>query len=465
MATATEQRARSRKRTRTKDRATVDGLKSSYELSRPQEILVYLLPSLAALGGQLEGIGQIFAFRLAVIVYLFLTVIHLRRRSIRSAALPRYVLVMSWVWVVMALFLSVVHGLPSSGWTEAASVGFGLILVNCVLLGPLTTSTLRAWLRGWTFAVVIEIAIGLWENFTGRHMANYFLYNLAVPEWVVGDKVAGSLGNPNAYAFFLVASVPLLGVSWCLARATKLRFVYPVLMLFIVGLLNDTGSRLSWIVLGLILTMWLFTRNLGLRLIACFIVVISAVVAMMEPAQVSAFLGLDGSSPAATLSGDASTQVRWNLIRNGLVFVNETAFLGLGPGGYEVRMRSGAPFDTGGIQSTHSGAIEIVAQYGLLVFALVVILLVWLMVVATKGMRGSQRGDLLREISVALAIGAVAITPLSFTNSSTLDLSFTWVFLLILCLLGVEVNHRLRPITEEPVVLDTDGRRPDLPKT
>lgn len=380
-------------------------------LSRTQEVLVYLLPSLAVLGGQLQGFGQVFAFRIAVLVYLALTIINLRKRTVPSYNLPRYILVMSWIWAVALLLLSAVRGLPSSGWTEAASVVFGLILLNCVFLGPLSLHTLRAWLRGWTLAVALQIVIGYWEVVTGAHMANYYLYNLNVSEWAVADSVAGSLGNPNAYAFFLVASMPLLGLSWYMAKGSRTRWLYAMLILFTILMLNETGSRLSWAVFGLIVAMWLFTRNIGFRAIAVFAVLVALVVVIAEPARVSALLGLDTSSAAAMISGDASTQVRWNLLLNGLAFTGETSLLGLGPGGFATRMNEATPYNTGGIVSTHSGAIEILAQYGVVVFLAVVVLLTWLVVAGVKGMRRSNRGTKLRELSIALVISTLALTP------------------------------------------------------
>lgn len=419
------------------------------QLSKTQVVLVYLLPSLAALGGQLQGFGQIFAFRIAVLVYLVVTIINLGKRAAHSMNLPRYILVMSWIWAMAILFLAVVRGLPTSGWTEAASVAFGLILLNCVFLGPLSMHTLKIWLRGWSLAVLLQVVIGFWEVITGAHMANYYLYNLNVPEWAVADSIAGSLGNPNAYAFFLVASMPLLGVSWYLAKGSNTRWIYAVLMLAAIAMLNETGSRLSWIVFGLVVAMWLFTRNAGFRAIAVFAVLVALAIVIAEPMRVSALLGLDTSNAAGIISGDASIQVRWNLLLNGLAFTAETSLLGLGPGGFATRMSGAVPYDAGGIVSTHSGAVEILAQYGVVVFLAVVVLLIWLVVAGAKGMRRSRRGSKLRELSIALVISTVALTPLSFTNSSTLNLSFVWTYLVVLCVMGAVVYQQIKDGSDE----------------
>lgn len=232
-------------------------------------------------------------------------------------------------------------------------------------------------------------------------------------------------------------------------------------------MLNETGSRLSWAVFGLIVAMWLFTRNIGFRAIAVFAVLVALVVVIAEPARVSALLGLDTSSAAAMISGDASTQVRWNLLLNGLAFTGETSLLGLGPGGFATRMNEATPYNTGGIVSTHSGAIEILAQYGVVVFLAVVVLLTWLVVAGVKGMRRSNRGTKLRELSIALVISTLALTPLSFTNSSTLNLSFVWPYLVILCLMGAVVYQHIRAGSEVLGMLDStwDDKHSDVSTT
>jgi hypothetical protein len=242
--------------------------------------------------------------------------------------------------------------------------------------------------------------------------------------------------------------MPILGLTWYLNKTSKSRWVYGALIILATILLNETGSRLSWLVFGMIVAMWLFTRNAGLRVIALLILLSAVVMTLAGPEEVSALLGLDSSS-ASLLTGNASIQVRWNLFLNGLAFTGETALIGLGPGGFEIRMMSAAKYDTAGIQSTHSGVIEVLAQYGVVVFLAVACLLIWLTVEGAKGIRGSVRRSELRELSVALVIGTVALTPLSFTNSSTLDLSFTWTYLLMLCLVGVEVSRRRREAADE----------------
>jgi len=66
---------------------------------------------------------------------------------------------------------------------------------------------------------------------------------------------------------------------------------------------------------------------------------------------------------------DKSINVRINLIKNGLFLTQQSNFLGVGPGQFMwYHDNHKVPHPTGTINSVHSGPIEILSQYGLLIF-------------------------------------------------------------------------------------------------
>lgn len=59
---------------------------------------------------------------------------------------------------------------------------------------------------------------------------------------------------------------------------------------------------------------------------------------------------------------------RLNLIRNGLLFLHSTALIGVGAGNFEYYMSNFARYDTKGLINSHNWWLEILVNYGILVF-------------------------------------------------------------------------------------------------
>ena len=139
------------------------------------------------------------------------------------------------------------------------------------------------------------------------------------------------------------------------------------------------------------------------------------------PAKVSAFLTPEGRD--IIFGGTNSTGlVRLNLAKNGLLMAWRTAGIGVGAGNFESYLETHSMrYPTGRTFSPHNGLVEVLAQYGVLIFVGVLILMFRIL----RRALGHRHWSAPRP-GLVLGLMAVAVGTLS-NNSSYLDPSFMWV--------------------------------------
>jgi O-antigen ligase len=132
---------------------------------------------------------------------------------------------------------------------------------------------------------------------------------------------------------------------------------------------------------------------------------------------------------ASSLTG--SPVIRANLLRNGVSFVDQTAGLGAGLGGFERLISNGAThYSTGNVLDPHDLWIEIAVDYGLFIFAL---FSGWFVHVTLSAARWARRR---RDMAYWASAGSITICCsllgylfASVETSSYLAQPTNWVFL------------------------------------
>ncbi len=397
--------------------------------------LVMVIPSLAVLGSLAPGIGPFFAFRISVPLFA-LSVLMVRQSWPIHSRVRSVAILLCWVWLVALLALSIATQSSSSRWAEVLSVGIGLLLLASWAAGTVSADTIRVFGYGWLVAYLVTAIIAVWELISGSHLSNYFIYNdLSLPDWTETNAVASTLGNPNNYGFFLFASLIVLAVGRASTRSRFIRLIFSFALLSIPVLLYFTESRTSlalWI--AVVFVYFLVQRPLITVVLTC----LGAAVTLVWGGYVDIAHGI--MQWFGNFAG-GSADIRVNLTLNGIDFLQETYFLGLGPGGFESRMAQGGRFPTGGILSAHNGATEVLVQYGVIVFAALVVLLVLLMATGWRASRAFPRGSQQRFLGVALVVAVLTLPPIVVTNSTTLTQSFPWVYLVFLVTVGIHLNQ------------------------
>lgn len=337
------------------------------------EILLFLVPPVAAVGPYLlpatvAGVS-LYAFRVLVAVAVPILLIVLRGRLV---GFDRPVRIFA-----SSLYLWILWGAASIAWTPSTTAGaaevltliFGgaavlLLVVGCAMTDERGIHAVR---RGWVAAYLIAAAIAVWEVRTGRHLQGYFTENIPV---YAQSVVIATFGNPNNYAAFIVLAFPFLVWSVGLARGAQ-KIFYVAVCLSAPVLVVLTAGRLSLVALVLELLTLASLQGRGWRTLAWLLVGgalaggVLVTTLNVNPQTLDKLLRV-----RSELHGGGSASIRLNLTLDGLKFTLDSFGLGTGAGSFESVMLAGrAPLPTERIINPHNFWIEILAQYGVFVFA------------------------------------------------------------------------------------------------
>lgn len=398
-------------------------------------LVVALIPPVAALGPYLLPIQMfgvnIYAFRVLIIVVSILILVFNRSLILGGDSVTKFYFFLGYLWLLW--------GIASLYWapeftpalTEVLAVGFGF-LTGFVLLNLVSFSErgLQALRTGWVLAYVISSAVAIWEIVSGRHLSSYLSEHSA--DEVMSRLVASTFGNPNNYAAFLVICFPFLLWSFLGSRGiTKLLFLTSLAGLPF--LLVLTGGRLGMLAFGLQLVLFFLISGRDLRSVFhTILVVVLACAVLFIALQTSDFAFHKVSNILYEVQVGGSTVKRTGLLLNGIWFAIDSYGLGIGAGGFEYMIKQGyGLYSTGSSINPHSFWIEILSQYGVLVFAGFVAWLGWIGLLALKIRKAAIK---LKNAHARLAAEMVLIALLGYLfvaseNSSYINQSINWVFL------------------------------------
>ena len=334
-----------------------------------------LLPTLAA-GGPLLGVGPVFAFRAAIVVLFVTAAWDWWRFQDRSRTF----------YVTLALGAAfAVAGVVALGWskpplgpalTELAGVGllFGVALAFVQLYR--TAETVLTIARGWLYMLVLVIVEAAWEIVSGNRLPNFYL-----PPEMRGvdfqwDQIAGPFHNPNQLAAACCMALLVMPIGFALEHDRRLRWAYPVVCLPVPWIILHTGSTLGLLLCLVILGTWALLHR-WTRITAVPFGVVALVVLPQGRSFLTTLWGQLGAVVQSNPDVWYSSSDRFNLMRDGVVMLRRSLWLGVGPGGFpHVMSTDQLPYPTHGIVDPHSAIVEITAQYGLSVFVAVTLVVI-----------------------------------------------------------------------------------------
>ena len=453
------------------------------------EMLIVALVVTAALGPYFLPLSvagfNLFGFRQLLPISLVLLPFLSPDFSWRSSWLTRIYFLLGVVWLAwggIGLFWT-----PSflEGVKELVSIGMGFLLAFLFLsLKAYSSQGIKALAWGWTAAFFATFLVAGWELMTREHLPSYFF--LTTPS-AAKSLIASTFGNPNGYGGFLVLSYAFLWMTFWSSRRFWVRLIPASFLLITPFLLLQTSSRLA--ILGNLAQMTLYgllcLRRLRENWIPLLFVSLSIIIFFMgfsnpklkihremsyltkeikirptdAPSRTDPQPGESRSKQVAPRARPeaakpnvrrvTSSQIRMNLIVNGLWLVKRSWGLGVGPGAFEyyheqglvprstVRAKNESP-----IINPHNLGIEIISQYGLVVFILFAVWYASLFYIAFE-----KRGD---QTAIFLLLALVGYAPVTAASSSYIDQQINWTFFASILMLGVHL-------------LSKDGHRRDMP--
>lgn len=413
-------------------------------------ILVFALPTLAAFGPLITGIGSFFLFRIVALLFFFGALLTFRR-GVRSP-MRGFTLLLASVWLVVAGLSLVSFGANGNSGGELLSLGTGLALLTGAAIVRSPRALLMAFLRGWMLAYIVISLYAVAEIVTGVSLSSSYAEERTLDGW----GITVSFYNPNNYATFLLFSFIALVLLWGKSTTMGMRVASVACLITVPMFMHAANSRTGVLVLGAFIVafvLMILRGHVGLRLFLVLLAAIGALLLLQSLERTpfeefSQFAG--GTAYRVSLLGleipvDASTFVRWNLVLVGLVLASTHLLLGAGPGSYEGFAEvAGSGYQTMGIINPHNGFVEVLSQYGIIVFAVFVLWLLRLLGTAFRARRQPELSS--RVVWIGLTLGILSLPIVLTMHSSAIEPSTTWLFftLLLLAARGQEGIEPLR---------------------
>jgi hypothetical protein len=401
-------------------------------------LVAFSLPILAVVGSYAPSLaflgGQIFLFRVIAGCVFAAGVLALRHTSSIDKShgrIARTTLRLAYVWVSWGLALTFFVSDRGAAFLELLivllSLGLALSLIG---IGAGSENGIRALRLGWVAAYCVAGSVALWEIQTGHHLTSSF--TIDTPSYVLRDGITiqSTLGNPNDYAAFILLCFPFLAWTVLLTGGLRrLACIGLVISAPILVILSGSGIAMVGLLAEAVVLLLLRLRRRG-RLVVFALCTLVLYVLLGALAPIDPFLvGSHVASVSTQQVGSAdSLAVRINLTRDGIWMTTRSYGVGLGPASFADEITSGdKPFPTAGIVDPHDFWIEVLAQYGVVVF---VLFMAWLgqMVRAGWKVRRSRHSSipLTGEILIVALSGYVLA---AVANSSFLESSINWMFL------------------------------------
>ena len=289
------------------------------------------------------------------------------------------------------------------------------------------------WL--WLLIFVLFIFIGLWEVSTGEH--------LSISGRFGDENIATKLSptatfhNQNDFALYIALTLPMVFVwiryyPMLYSRAAGILIYISGLLLLIVAF---SRSCYSGVLVGLVFwfIFMLKIKNkikvLALTALVCaalFVFFSAEILNILETAtnrlaSLSQIIGAQGIE-------DESLNTRMNLVKNALYFTVKSLGFGVGIGNVEYYMANYPIYPVGDVTNVHNWWVEILANYGVLIFACYVILyinLLWNLWRVYK--KTSNRSE--KMICESLLVGWVSFFIASSASSSIIAFEPQWIYL------------------------------------
>ncbi len=389
------------------------------------------------LGGFYITAGRISLF---IFLYLFLFTFFLYRGKVSiNIKVGRYLLFFAlwFLWAVVSLFWTSLT-VNTARHIEALVIGTLLIIFSLLFLS--TEDGIKSIHRLWIISTVVFIGIGIWESATGMHLTGS-----REAAWVGIRETYPSavFWGPNVFATFLCLSFPFIFVLLGFLRPLA-KLLGATLILTSFYFITLVGSRANIVafLIGACLIFLLPGVRTRFKSMATTLVVVGMIVfsgyTFLSPAMSSNF-DLFKTIPqqiTSVKSEDPSTRIRMNLVRNGLIFLRDSHFLGVGAGSFEYWIAEAHLYYVGGITNAHNWWLEILVDYGVVIFALFLVFYIGLLWNLFHICRQSKN-EILKAISLATFISLVEFSIASESASGLSREYFVWLlFATALCVIN-----------------------------
>ena len=285
-------------------------------------------------------------------------------------------------------------------------------------------TTLRWTLLTFVAVAGVLAAVGVWQQITGE-----FLWNEGLGEF--GERrINTTFADPNHFARLLVSALVIGVLTWMFASRRQQRWILAPALALCALTLVFTGSRGAWIVAAIALPLTVLALPIASqsrhRILAVGLV--AALVGALALAAVSPFFAK--RLETATFGVEAFG-ARPYLVEAGLQMFADHPLTGVGAGGYQTAFEEDYyeykdPTIKANVTASHTSAVTIPAELGLIGIAAVLFLIVrW--VAYLRGLTRTADVEL-RTVAIAIGIASGVILLGSQTEGRFLEDPYLWLF-------------------------------------
>jgi O-antigen ligase len=306
------------------------------------------------------------------------------------------------------------------------------------MLGGYSRDGLSVLRVGWVIAYVIAGCVAVWELGSGQHLPGPYVEvindrNVINATFNAIAVVISTFGNPDTYAVFIAGVLPYL--LWTLVDTKRV-----LVRLFCAGLLGTapmllalSEGRTATATAFIICAAFVFLDKSAQRhLFMSLIAVVALGLLFWAQLQLSDSSIDKFTRAVLDLASDGSAETRYNLVWNGLWFLWQSRGLGVGAGAFESHVINGnVPYPVGIALNAHNVWIEILSQYGVIVFCVWISWFVYAIAIALKAVRTAdshQNSDLYR-VAIVLLLCVFSYTVGVMVPGSAINSDFHWVWL------------------------------------
>jgi len=286
----------------------------------------------------------------------------------------------------------------------------------------------------WLLIFVALIPVGIWEVTTGNHLNVSGIFGEVRPRFRFVPTTV--FHNQNDFAAYIALTLPMI-LAW-VRYCPKLigRAIGAFMCLVGLLLLILTTSRSCYIAVLTGLVFWFlfllrWNKKIKALAVTTFMCVFLVVIFPTNTRDILSKVEIQAASLNPIIlqnEGIGTLYVRLNLIKNALYFTAKSAGFGVGAGNVEYYMEDSKIYPVANITNVHNWWVEILANYGVFIFAghlILYISLFWNLWKVYK--RVNNRTE--RMICEALLVGLVSFFMASMSSSSMIAFRPQWIFI------------------------------------
>jgi len=383
------------------------------------------------------GFFQLSFYRILVIISVLLIIISLgSKKSINNIKTGEnyfsYLFMLLWLAYAAVTFF---FAKDFNGWFKAFTfIASGVISIWYI---GLYLNEKKDFYKAFfiiEFFIIVYSLHGYYEVITGDYRFISLINKLFFSNYIgnIGLRIPISVfGNPNNYALFCMVGFYISSICSKIIVNKLGKAIIFLTMVSSVILLLSTQSRAGFIgfCLSLIIFMFLIFKNITILKKFSFIFIVIVIILTLNINFPDLYKNV--ISDLITINIDNQTRgsdfIRVNLIKNGIIFLKQTLFMGVGVGNIEYYMAKCPVYYVGRITNIHNWWMEILVSSGIFIFfgyvAMYIRNIILLRKISKKSVDENNR-----FIANALFCFMIAFIVSSMGASSHIYSEWLWVF-------------------------------------